>query len=175
MSQRQIINSVLLNRSGFSWWLMYATISLFGLFWLSETYFFSQALNGSYSLSLFVRLLPDVFGDFLLQDGLLMTFHYIIIAGLFGVYLRLITYALFVKKYFSIKSFTTSIVSLFGITLGVTCLSCGALAAVLVVTFFGVGAGVALISVGNAWFFLISELLLVVSIVLALKTIERFS
>lgn len=152
-------------------WLVFSVLLLFIL----DSYqLLANVLNGDFPLWLFVSILPTLLLNFLVTSSPLVLFHRILISILLSVYLTLLTYVFVHKRYFSFSSFSVSIAALFGITLGITCLSCTALAGIILVSTLGSFAVVPFLLHHESLFLIAGELLLLISIGALVVVVRRF-
>ena len=142
------------------------------LFLVVKHTFILNLIAGDFPLWLFSRILPSLAYDFLLGNAVLAA-HFVLIAFLLSTYLLLAIH-LFRTHHFSIASIGTSIAGVAGISLGVTCISCGALVGIFLVSVLGVLSLPVTLIHHSSVFLVIGELLLATSIVLVLYTITKF-
>lgn len=154
--------------------LMAFVFFLFLFFVLSEIDFFGKLLDPSFNLHLFISLLPAVFTSFLLGGGYVIFAHYLFIAFLLAIYVCLFYVAFFTKKIFSFKSLTSSVASFFGLAIGVTCISCGAIAGVALMSVFGALGATVITQLDSLIFLFLGEIGLAISIYLLLKALSRY-
>ena len=167
-----LLLDILNTRFGVVSLILSSFISLFVLFLFTERMFFSSALSTTFPLDLFIQLLPQIFYTFLFGKGVVLLLHYIFTSLLLGVYVTLILYIFVRKRYFSFTSFSTSLLGLVGITFGISCLSCGALAGFILLSMFGTGSALFLLH-NNFVFLIVGEALLLLSIYVTLSTIKK--
>ena len=175
MSVLQILSKVFLNRQGITYFVATFIFALTALFIFTERLFFLNVFIGNFPLHLFLSIIPDIFNNFLFGKGYIIFLHYILIAILFSIYATLILYIFLQKKYFSLSSFSISIAGIVGISFGISCISCGALAGLLLLSMAGSFTSTALVIQNNGLFLFFGEGLLLMSIVLALLSIKRFT
>lgn len=144
------------------------------LFLAGERALITNVVTGTFPLWLFLSILPTLFVSFFTSSGHLLTMHYLLTTLLLGVYLLLVHHIFIKERYLSFKSMGAGLAGLLGISLGLSCLSCGALAGLLLISVFGASAASLAFLHTTSLFFLLGEALLVIAIALALAAIRRF-
>lgn len=147
-------------------------LSFLALFLFVERSFFVNVATGDFPLWLFLKILPTIVIEFALSD-LSMFAHYILIAFLIALYAILIRHMFVTMRYVSIRSLSVSVAGMFGITLGVACLSCSALAGLILASALGALSLPITLVHNSHLFLLVGEGLLVLSIILLLAAIRR--
>ncbi|MEX0917460.1 MAG: hypothetical protein WDZ90_02995 [Candidatus Paceibacterota bacterium] len=154
--------------------LFFSLFALFLLFVFVKREIVVDLLLGSFPPALFFSLLPVLISNFAFgTEGLLA--HYLGISLLFGVYATLLKYLFFQKRLISLSSLSVGVLGMAGITLGISCISCGAIGVLLLLSVIGVASSSALILTNSFFFLVIGESLLVASIALILIIIKRLS
>jgi hypothetical protein len=144
------------------------------LFLFVERTFLYNVATGGFPLWLWVDILPTMIDQFLFADPIL-SIHYLTIALLASAYTALLVRLFVTKRYLSLKSFGMGIAGFFGISLGISCLSCGALAGLAIVSLFGVSAAPAFLLHHSTYFLIVGEVLLAASVGLLGYTVARFN
>lgn len=175
MKHVQTVYSILFRQTKFTTLLLIFVGILSLLFIILERLFILNVVVGDFPLELFIAILPSMLLNFLFGEGVLMLTHYLFISFLLTTYLVLLTHIFIRMRYLSFSSMTVGIAGLFGITLGVTCLSCGALAGVVLISALGAFTSSSTLLSSSSTFLIIGEMLLILSIVLVTFTINRFS
>lgn len=165
---------VLARPSAVAQFILFVPIVLLLLFVAIEWPFIANVLAGTFPPDLFFAILPTLVHEFLFGEDLLAALHHTTIAVLASIYLILLLYLFSHKRYLSLKSIGVSVAAFAGISLGIVCLSCGALAGLVLVSVLGVSAAPFLALHNSSLFFFASELLLLLSIILVLVVIRRF-
>ena len=142
------------------------------LFLFVERGFITNIIAGDFPLWLFSRILPSLAYDFLFSN-IALSIHYTLISILLSIYLLLVVHV-FRNGYVSAASIGTSALGLVGITIGVSCISCGALAGIFLVSALGAFSLPLTLIHSNMIFLVTGEILLSASIGLVLYTIARF-
>lgn len=145
------------------------------LFVFSEVQLIASVLQDNFPLPLFFRILPDLVSAFLFDSGPTALTSYILTAFLFCVYFTLLFEIFVNKKYFSILSLPSSILSLVGVSLGITCLSCGFVGGLVLLSLFGIGSSTVLLSFDGSSYLFFSLGLIMISIIIALYTIKKLT
>ncbi|MEX0918267.1 MAG: hypothetical protein WDZ93_03885 [Candidatus Paceibacterota bacterium] len=149
-------------------------ISFLTLFVFVERSFFINVFTGDFPLWLFLKILPTIFSEFATSD-ITMLLHYLTISLLLALYLTILRYMFVTMHFISLRSIGISVAGVFGITLGVACLSCGALAGLLLISALG-ALSLPLTLLHNSTLFLLAgEGLLVLGIILILATVRNLT
>lgn len=173
MSFIKILSKIFFNRRGVGVFTGFF-VAIFAIMFATTIWpFVWQTMTGVLPFDLLQKLLPSLWTQFVIGGGYVMLFHYLFISFLLSVYATLLSYIFFKKKVFSLSSFSTSLLGLVGISLGITCLSCGALAGLILFSAFGALTSSFLLSLNNQIFILAGEGLLVISIGVVLLTLKR--
>lgn len=150
------------------------TLTVFLLFFVfSEIQIFIAVLTGDFPPSLFLTILPQLLNAFLFESGNLRLLNYLLTASLFAIYLTLLFKIYTQKKYLSFLSIPSSLLSLIGISFGITCLSCGVVGGLFLLSLLGFGSSTFLLSIDTSLFTLVSQIMMFVSIVIALFTLKK--
>lgn len=148
-------------------------VVVFVLFFIfSEIQLFIAVLNGDFPVSLLATILPQLFQAFIFESGYVKVLNYLVTSLLFAVYLTLL-FKIYTNKYFSFLSIPTSILSLLGIGLGISCLSCGVVGGLLLLSLVGLGSSTFLLSIDTQLYILMSQVMMVISITIALLTLKK--
>ena len=145
-----------------------------GIFIFIERQFLTNVVTGDFPILLFIEILPAFFFNFLTSDNLL-TIHYLIISSLLSVYVMLLWHMFVSMRYISFSSLGISLAGLAGITLGVTCISCGAVAGLLLISTLGVLSLPVTLAENTSLFLIGGEFLLILSILLLVFTLRKFN
>jgi len=135
--------------------------------------FLTDLYRGDITPVFYIQLLPDIVISVIQHISTALLFLYAINIVLFSIYLTFFYYIFIYKKFFSISTLSTNVASIFGISLGISCISCGAIAGTILVSIFGSTASSVLLFQSGI-FLAIGELLLILSIILSLITIRKF-
>lgn len=158
-------------------WLLtcfFFCLSLFILFLFAEMQLILSTVTGQFPFFLFIAILPDLLKAFLFEVDFAILLNYILTAFLFSIYLTLLFEIFINKKYFSLLSIPSSLLSLAGISLSITCLSCGFAGGLLVLSLIGIGSSSFLFTLSNSFYMLMSQFLILISIIIVLYTIRKF-
>ncbi len=169
----KILGKIFFNLSGAVIFIGFFVVIFSVMFATTIWPFLWQTVTGVLPFDLLVKLLPSLWAQFVTGGGYIMLFHYLFISFLLSMYAMLISYIFFKKKIFSVSSFSTSLLALVGISLGITCLSCGALAGLILFSAFGAITSSFFVSLNSQIFIIAGEALLIVSIGVVLLTLKR--
>lgn len=142
------------------------------LFLFLQRSFLLNTLVGDFPPQLLAAILPTLVREFFFADTL-MTIHYLLIALLASVYVVLLVYLFRTRRHISLAGMGVGFAGLLGISLGVTCISCGALAGLLLVSALGASSVPALLSHENIWLLVVGEALLGTSVLIVLYAVKR--
>jgi hypothetical protein len=133
-------------------------------------------VTGAFPLQLFVDILPAVIYNFFFPQYFeYVIIHYLILATLFGMYLTLVIDMFKGGRFVSFSSLSVGVASLFGISLGVTCLSCGIVGGYLVLSVVTALSTAGFVGEESIFFLVLGELLLILSIFLLLYGVAKVS
>lgn len=169
----KILSHAFLNRLGGLSLVLFSLLTFVALFIFAERALIYDVITGTFPLTLFLTILPGIFSNFFFADGGTLATHYVIISLLFGMYITLLLEIFLRRKYVSLSSLSGSVAGLVGISLGVSCLSCGVLGEILLFSIIGALTSSTFIALESQLFLILGELLLLASVVLALEAIKR--
>lgn len=169
----KIINKTLLRLSALFSIAVLFVIFLFLLFIFTEKLFFLNVIQGNFPLPLFIKILPTLFSNFLF-DKPEISVHYLVVVTLLAIYVHLLIYVFKNMRYVSVSSMSVGLAGLLGVSLGVSCLSCGAIAGILLVSVLGASSASTLFLLNSPFFLFLGEGLLFLSIILVLYTIKKY-
>jgi len=154
---------------GLAWFVCF-TLCIFVLaFVLTElSFILSLVLN-----NMPISLLYEQFTAFLANETVYPVGHFILIAILGGMYINLLRYTFIERRFFSRKSFLTSSLGVLGVSIGLSCISCGTAALIILLSFLGASGSLALLSSTQPYILLLGELALALSIFLAVTSLKR--
>lgn len=162
------IKELILNKTTY---FLAGTVFLFIFLFTTRT-FLTGVISGDFPLLLFLEITPILLLDFLFSDLVSLT-HYLIISFLLSTYLVLLQYIFLTKRFLSLSSMGTSLAGLMGVALGVTCISCGTLAGILLVSTLSAFSLPVAISYNSDVFLIGAEVLLFFSIFLLIFTLKK--
>lgn len=162
--------TLLLSNFGWVWWLSSSLFLLLIFFILAELEF----IVSIFQLGMPVPVLWELTKAFLTDNTVHPIGHFVLIALLGGFYLNTLRYILLSKHYVSRGSFLTSALGYLGVSVGLSCLGCGAAYLALLLSFFGVSSSLLLITAAQPYLLLLGELTLLVSIILVLRSLRSF-
>lgn len=143
------------------------------VFLVGERAFVAHVITGNFPLWLFLSILPTLFVSFFIGNGYVLTIHYLVISLLLSIYIVLVRHIFIERRFISFKSMTVGLTGLVGISLGLSCLSCGALAGLFLASLFGASAAGATLFHNTALFLIFGEALLIVAIGLVLAALGK--
>jgi len=169
----RLATTALLPFKDFGWVLfaLYSLVIFICLFIISHTSLIYTLISSTLPLALLI----DAFVSFIKGDSIHSLFQYILIATLGGIYINTIRYVFLHKNYFSKGSFVTSLFSTVGIAIGISCISCGFAALILVFSFFGISSSFVLLSIAQPYMLPAGIAILIASIVLSLISLDRLN
>lgn len=135
------------------------------IFLLDQYSVWMDVISGHFPFSLLIQTFPLVLYDFWYGTSYTFLAHYFFISFLLATYISLMIFLFVEKRFFSLASFGSSLLSLLGVSAGIFCLSCGALAGVLTFSILGLTASTVLLAINPIVFFYVAEVLLLISIV----------
>ena len=172
MSQlRSIKQLILIPLQAYGWvWLFVFTGLILGLILIiAELSFIYSVLSTDMPTSLLWELMMAFMqGDTIYPRG-----HFLLIALLGGVYLTVIRYLVTHIKKISSRSIVTSVLGYAGVSIGLSCIGCGAAYIVLLLSLFGASGSLVLIASAQPYLLLAGELALLASIILAYRSLRR--
>ncbi len=145
------------------------------LFFFSESTLLLGVISGAFPFSLFLNILPGILASLFTAEAGWILVHYIVISLLIGVYVTVLLSLFSQKKNsLSFKSLSTGVFALVGVSLGITCLSCGVIGSIILISLLGTSVSSFLLTTDSTLFFFIAEILLIVSIFLLINVAKKF-
>lgn len=167
-STRQLITAPL---QVYGWvWLFAFTGLILGLILIIAEFSF---LYSVLSTDMPPSLLWELLVAFMQGDTIYPRGHFLLIALLGGVYLTIIRYLIKHIKHVSSRSIVTSVLGYAGVSIGLSCIGCGAAYVVLLLSLFGASGSLVLITSAQPYLLLAGELALLASIILAYRSLGR--
>lgn len=170
------LHRVFVSCAGIRNFFLFFILTLSGLFLFSERALLSDVLAGDFPLELFVHILPAVLSNFFLSpDFEYALAHYLLLATLSGMYLTMVVDMFSKKGFISFSSLSVSLAGFFGVTLGITCLSCSILGGYLAFSVLTALSTVGFVGKESLFFLVLGELLLLASILLLVVGVAKIS
>lgn len=173
MSSRRVFTSVFSERSTLARLFTTFACAMLALFILGQLEFLSEVVRGNFPVDLFIEIFPSLLIGFFGKSGIEMLVHYFAISLLFGIYVTLLLHIFRTRRYLSFSSMTVSIAALVGVSIGVTCISCGAIVGIMLASLVGAAVSTSLIAIDQQVYLIAGELLLILSIYLVLLALKR--
>lgn len=123
-----------------------------------------SVLEGSLSMGAGIALIPALVESFVHQAGAVLVSHLVVVTLLFALYVTLLVGLFLTFRYISVSSLAAGMLSMIGMSVGITCVSCGALGFLVLTSLAGVGLSAGLFLQENYVFFWLAELVLLGSI-----------
>jgi hypothetical protein len=120
-----------------------------------------------------ISILWELFSAFVQGDTIYPLGHFFLISILGGIYLTVIWCLVRRTKHVSPGSIITSMLGYVGISIGLSCIGCGAAYVVLLLSLFGASGSLLLVATAQPYLLVAGELILLVSIILAYRSLQR--
>lgn len=169
----RVLLSTLRQQANIWTFLVLVPIVALVFFCLIEFAFLASVIHGSFPLALLVDILPSLAYEVFLGGGTAQTVHYLTIILLFSAYLTLILHIFVRRRVFSLSGFSMSALGLLGISLGVSCVACGALVGAILFSVVGATASSFILTLEDTIYLFVGELLLTGSILLVTRAIQK--